>query len=203
MCTTSSPADWSRRPAARWSRPPVTASWRPLMVLDRASAVQRYCGMSSAIWPPGAGGAAHRGGRAARQRRQRDCREHRGAGDDGGPGEILASRTVRDLVAGSDVALERRGTRPLEGVEGNGSSSRWPGADLLASNTVSYWHEAPIGSDTVVPTGRVRGRSGTPGVPRLAKYRRRQSRGDSRRGFCWPLRSVRCPRALPNGVVRH
>jgi class 3 adenylate cyclase len=33
-----------------------------------------------------------------------------------GPGEILVSRTVRDLVAGSDVALEDRGTRPLKGV---------------------------------------------------------------------------------------
>ena len=34
------------------------------------------------------------------------------------PGEILASRTVRDLVVGSDVALENRGTRSLKGVEG-------------------------------------------------------------------------------------
>jgi class 3 adenylate cyclase len=34
------------------------------------------------------------------------------------PGEILASRTVRDLVVGSDVALEKRGTRPLKGIEG-------------------------------------------------------------------------------------
>jgi class 3 adenylate cyclase len=34
------------------------------------------------------------------------------------PGELLASRTVRDLVVGSDVALESRGTRSLKGVEG-------------------------------------------------------------------------------------
>jgi class 3 adenylate cyclase len=34
------------------------------------------------------------------------------------PGELLASRTVRDLVVGSDVALEHRGTRSLKGVEG-------------------------------------------------------------------------------------
>jgi len=34
------------------------------------------------------------------------------------PGEILWSRTVRDLVVGSDVALESRGTRSLKGVEG-------------------------------------------------------------------------------------
>jgi class 3 adenylate cyclase len=34
------------------------------------------------------------------------------------PGEILASRTVRDLVVGSDVVLEDRGTRQLRGVDG-------------------------------------------------------------------------------------
>jgi class 3 adenylate cyclase len=34
------------------------------------------------------------------------------------PGEFLASRTVRDLVAGSGVAMENRGTRSLKGVEG-------------------------------------------------------------------------------------
>jgi class 3 adenylate cyclase len=35
-----------------------------------------------------------------------------------GPGEILISRTVRDLVAGSDIAMDDLGTRPLKGVEG-------------------------------------------------------------------------------------
>jgi class 3 adenylate cyclase len=35
------------------------------------------------------------------------------------PGEILASRTVRDLVVGSDVALKDRGSQPLKGVEGS------------------------------------------------------------------------------------
>jgi class 3 adenylate cyclase len=35
-----------------------------------------------------------------------------------GPGEILTSRTVRDLVVGSDIALDDRGTQPLKGVEG-------------------------------------------------------------------------------------
>jgi class 3 adenylate cyclase len=34
------------------------------------------------------------------------------------PGEILASRTVRDLVVGSDIALHERGTHSLKGVEG-------------------------------------------------------------------------------------
>jgi class 3 adenylate cyclase len=36
-----------------------------------------------------------------------------------GPGEILASRTVRDLVVGSDLDLEDRGPQPLKGVEGS------------------------------------------------------------------------------------
>jgi class 3 adenylate cyclase len=34
------------------------------------------------------------------------------------PGEVLVSRTVRDLVAGSGIALADRGTRQLKGVEG-------------------------------------------------------------------------------------
>jgi class 3 adenylate cyclase len=33
-------------------------------------------------------------------------------------GEVLVSRTVRDLVAGSDTVLEDRGTHHLKGVEG-------------------------------------------------------------------------------------
>jgi class 3 adenylate cyclase len=35
------------------------------------------------------------------------------------PDEILTSRTVRDLVVGSDIVLDDRGTRPLKGVEGD------------------------------------------------------------------------------------
>ena len=35
------------------------------------------------------------------------------------PGEIVVSRTVRDLVAGSDRALADRGTHRLKGVEGD------------------------------------------------------------------------------------
>jgi class 3 adenylate cyclase/pimeloyl-ACP methyl ester carboxylesterase len=36
-----------------------------------------------------------------------------------GPGEILVSRTVRDLVAGADVTLEDRGMYLLKGIEGD------------------------------------------------------------------------------------
>ena len=35
-----------------------------------------------------------------------------------GPGEIVVSRTVRDLVAGSDITLQARGSQRLKGVEG-------------------------------------------------------------------------------------
>lgn len=35
------------------------------------------------------------------------------------PGEILVSRTIRDLVAGSPIRLERRGTHELKGVPGS------------------------------------------------------------------------------------
>jgi class 3 adenylate cyclase len=36
-----------------------------------------------------------------------------------GDGEVVASRTVRDLVVGSEVVLEDRGSRRLRGVEGD------------------------------------------------------------------------------------
>jgi class 3 adenylate cyclase/pimeloyl-ACP methyl ester carboxylesterase len=36
-----------------------------------------------------------------------------------GPGEVLVSRTVRDLVTGSGIALQSRGERDLKGVEGS------------------------------------------------------------------------------------
>jgi class 3 adenylate cyclase/pimeloyl-ACP methyl ester carboxylesterase len=36
-----------------------------------------------------------------------------------GTGEILVSRTVRDLIAGSEIELEERGARPLKGVVGD------------------------------------------------------------------------------------
>jgi class 3 adenylate cyclase len=35
-----------------------------------------------------------------------------------GPGEVLVSRTVRDLVVGSNIEFEPRGTHPLKGVPG-------------------------------------------------------------------------------------
>jgi class 3 adenylate cyclase len=35
-----------------------------------------------------------------------------------GPGEVLVSRTVADLVAGSGIVLAQRGERELKGVPG-------------------------------------------------------------------------------------
>ena len=35
-----------------------------------------------------------------------------------GPGEVLVSSTVKDLVAGSGIAFEDRGTHELKGVPG-------------------------------------------------------------------------------------
>jgi class 3 adenylate cyclase len=35
-----------------------------------------------------------------------------------GPGEVLVSNTVKDLVAGSDLSFEDRGTHTLKGVPG-------------------------------------------------------------------------------------
>jgi class 3 adenylate cyclase len=44
-----------------------------------------------------------------------------------GPGEVVVSRTVRDLVAGSDLRLEDRGTRQLKGVDGDWQLFTVPG----------------------------------------------------------------------------
>jgi class 3 adenylate cyclase len=35
------------------------------------------------------------------------------------PGRIVTSRTVHDLVVGSDIAMDDLGTRPLKGVDGS------------------------------------------------------------------------------------
>ncbi len=40
---------------------------------------------------------------------------------EGGPGEVLVSRTARELVIGSDVTLAHRATRRLKGVPGEWS----------------------------------------------------------------------------------
>lgn len=42
-----------------------------------------------------------------------------------GPGEVLVSRTVRDLVSGSDVTFADRGTHALKGVPNEWACSPW------------------------------------------------------------------------------
>ena len=53
-----------------------------------------------------------------------------------GPGEVLVSQTVKDLVAGSGIEFEDRGTRELKGVPGEWRAVRGevtgPGANLPA-----------------------------------------------------------------------
>ena len=36
-----------------------------------------------------------------------------------GPGEVVTSRTVRDLIFGSDIAVEDRGAHALKGIDGS------------------------------------------------------------------------------------
>ena len=62
-------------------------------------------------------GCAHGRVRAARRRRRGDRRAHRGARDGAcGPGEVLASSTVKDLVFGSGLRFSDRGVHSLRGV---------------------------------------------------------------------------------------
>ena len=66
----------------------------------------------------GAGGPPRRGGRAAGRGHRRHRRAHRRPGGVAGRrGEILVSRTVKDLVAGSGIRFEDRGTHVLKGIE--------------------------------------------------------------------------------------
>src|SRR4051812_25194129 len=58
------------------------------------------------------------------------------------PGEVLVSSTVRDLVVGSDIAFEDRGTHLLKGTPG-----KW---NLLA--VVDDAPKSRIGQKTISPT---------------------------------------------------
>ena len=78
------------------------------------------------------------------------------------PEEILVSRTVRDLVVGSDLVLDDRGTRPLKSVEGDwqlfavhrrGNAAQAEGIQLTATIRVRPRHtrEKESGSGMVMP----------------------------------------------------
>ena len=62
-----------------------------------------------------------------------------------GPGEVLVSSTVKDLVAGSGFAFEDRGEHDLKGVPGRGGSTGWlgrrsPGLMTVATSRRSSRH---------------------------------------------------------------
>jgi class 3 adenylate cyclase/alpha-beta hydrolase superfamily lysophospholipase len=59
-----------------------------------------------------------------------------------GPGEVLVSGTVRDLVLGSELSFEERGTQPLKGV---------PGQWALCALAEDAPSTAPIGKDLDAP----------------------------------------------------
>ena len=58
-----------------------------------------------------------------------------------GPGEVLSSSTVRDLVAGAGIDFEDRGTRELKGVPGEWHVH-------VASPGARFPEEFPVGADT-------------------------------------------------------
>ena len=63
-------------------------------------------------------GPPRRRGRAAGRGHRRHRRAHRRPGGVAGRrGEILVSRTVKDLVAGSGIRFDDRGTHVLKGIE--------------------------------------------------------------------------------------
>ena len=64
------------------------------------------------------------------------------------PGEVLVTRTVRDLVAGSGIVFEDRGEHELKGVPTAGRSTPRP-ADAaqriaLTSSTCATWSRCVI-----------------------------------------------------------
>ena len=87
-----------------------------------------------------------------------------------GPGEILVSRTVRDLVEGSDIRFEDRGSVVLKGVEGErqlflAEVSAEPAEDALETRRrhgrASRLAELPPGSTLAARRARARA-AGTP-----------------------------------------
>ena len=121
MCMMSWPAGWSSRPVAAWSRRPATGSWPPSTAPGRGI----HCAIALRDQLHGIE-VQIRAGLHVGEVELRD-------GDVGGmavhiaarvmaaaqPDEILVSRTVRDLVVGSRLALDDRGTRSLKGVGGD------------------------------------------------------------------------------------
>ena len=105
--------------AARSSRP-ATASWRRSTGRRAGSAGPGDRRGRPAARARGPRRPAHRRVRGARRRRRRDRRPHRREGRrrKAGPGEVLVSQTVKDLVVGSGIEFDDRGEHELKGVPG-------------------------------------------------------------------------------------
>ena len=63
-----------------------------------------------------------------------------------GPGEVLVSSTVRDLVAGSGITFTDRGTHILSGSRGSGGSllPTYPSRALARHSAIATGYDAPL-----------------------------------------------------------
>ena len=67
-----------------------------------------------------------------------------------GPGEVLVSRTVKELVIGSNIALTQRGTRRLRGVPGE-----WPLFLAAEDGMGALARPSPAEADTIERPGQL------------------------------------------------
>ena len=108
---------WNASTAARWTRPVTASSFDgPARAIRCGSAIVSglrslglevragvHTGECELVGGKVAGLTVHTGARVASL---------------AGPGEVLVSSTVKDLVAGSGIEFEDRGTRELKGIPG-------------------------------------------------------------------------------------
>jgi len=119
VTTPWSAGSWTTSAAGRWI-PPATASWPPSTAQARAI----RCARQVAEKIPGLGlelrSGLHTGEIELAGEHIRGLAVHIGARvvSLAGPGEVLVSSTVKDLVAGSGIVFEDRGEHTLKGVPG-------------------------------------------------------------------------------------
>ena len=105
-----------------------------------------------------------------------------------GPGEVLVSQTVTDLLAGSGLEFADRGTWALAGAPGEGIS--WPSSvPTVTRRAVDRWSGAPRSASISSGCWRAPGRE----LGRRSSWRAR--RGSARRG--WSANSPRMPAPPP------
>ena len=88
----------------------------PTRRLEKASATSSSCSIGPVIWR--LSGSLHTGEVTRRNGDVTGIAVHIGArvSSAASPGEVLVTRTVRDLVAGSGIAFDDRGEHALKGV---------------------------------------------------------------------------------------